>query len=233
MKTLYIFLLLVINNIVFAQQPQGIITYEIVLGDDPRALMREVDTQRLRNAQKLAQELSFNLYFTGSESYFEINELPIDTKYFSNLFVESSTQPEYSVYCNLNQEEYSYNFFNKFKSQTYLLKDKANYKWNITNESKIINNITVYKAIGKTLENEKIEAWFAPEIPVSAGPEIYMGLPGLILEMQIGYTKYVTKKIEFTENYIKNIKKISEGKPINQTDYLKILEEETGFYGGN
>lgn len=207
MKTLSLFLLFIISNFAFAQKMQGIITYEMVIGDDPRALLREVDTQRLRNAQKLAQELSFNLYFTSSESYFEINELPIDHRYFSNLFVESATKPEYSVFSNLNTNEYSYSFFNKFKSQTYLLKDKTNYNWDISEVSKVIDNITVYKATGLTRDNRKIEAWFAPEIPVSSGPEIYIGLPGLILELQIDYTKYITKKIIFTDKYTKNIKK--------------------------
>ena len=230
MKTLSLLLLFSISNFSFAQKMQGIITYEMVIGDDPRALLREVDTQRLRDAQKLAQELSFNLYFTPSESYFEINELPIDHRYFSNLFVESATKPEYSVFSNLNTNEYSYSFFNKFKSQTYLLKDKINYNWDISEVSKVIDNITVYKATGLTRDNRKIEAWFAPEIPVSSGPEIYIGLPGLILELQIGYTKYITKKITFTDKYTKNIKKITEGKPITEIDYLQILEEEVNHY---
>lgn len=232
MKLIRIFTLLffAVGTLCFAQNTQGIVTYEIVIGDDPRALLREIDTQRLRNAQRLAQELSFNLYFTPLESSFEINELPIDSHYFSNLFVESATNPEYTVYSNLNKNEYSYSFFNKFKSQTYLLKDKANYQWHITDENKIIDNITVYKAFGMTHDKRKIEAWFAPEIPVSSGPEIYIGLPGLILELQIGYTKYITKKIVFTDKYINNIKKPIEGKPITENDYLKILEEEVNHY---
>ena len=225
MKNLLTYILVLFSSVVLAQQ-KGIVTYEIVIGDDPRALLRETDTQRLRNAQSLAEELSFNLYFSSTESFFEINEKPIDTDYFSDLFAESATNPEYSVYSDLKKQSYSYSFFSTFKSETFLLTDRANYQWNITDESKTIDHILVYKAIGKTRDNLEIEAWFAPEIPISAGPEIYMGLPGLILELQKGYTKYVSKKIEFTDQYTQKIKNDLKGISINEAEKEKMLQEK-------
>ncbi|UUV21735.1 GLPGLI family protein [Paenimyroides aestuarii] len=229
MKTKFLYLLF-FTSVCFAQKTTGVVTYEITIGDDPRALLREIDKQTLRNAQKLASEIEFNLYFTSTESYFEISSLPIDYNYFSDLFIESSTQPEYSVYCNLTNKEYTYSFYYEFKSEHYLLKDKANYNWNITAESKSIDNFTVYKAVGTTPDEQKIEAWFAPEIPVAAGPEIYMNLPGLILELQIGYTMYAAKKIEFTNNYTQKIAPITKGKQINEADFLRITNEEVEYY---
>ena len=62
MKKLSTYILVLFSSVALAQQ-KGIVTYEIAIGDDPRALLRETDTQRLRNAQGLAEELSFNLYF--------------------------------------------------------------------------------------------------------------------------------------------------------------------------
>lgn len=31
---------------------------------------------------------------------------------------------------------------------------------------------------------EKVEAWFTTEIPVSIGPKLYTGLPGLVLKVK-------------------------------------------------
>jgi len=72
----------------------------------------------------------------------------------------------------------------------YVEKDLKKYEWEITNESKIIQNYKCYKAIGsEKIQNpvgvfyNKIEVWFAPEIPLQIGPLGFSGLPGLILEL--------------------------------------------------
>lgn len=53
-------------------------------------------------------------------------------------------------------------------------------KWKITEEQKEINGYQCKKA---HLEgNPAIYVWFAPEIPVSGGPYVFYGLPGLVLE---------------------------------------------------
>jgi len=53
-------------------------------------------------------------------------------------------------------------------------------KWKITDEQKEINGYQCKKA---HLEgNSKVYVWFSPEIPVSGGPYIFYGLPGLVLE---------------------------------------------------
>jgi len=63
MKKIAIILFLFISVFTYSQT-SGKITYELVLGDDPRELLREIDVQRLRTAQVLSSDLIFNLYFT-------------------------------------------------------------------------------------------------------------------------------------------------------------------------
>ena len=38
--------------------------------------------------------------------------------------------------------------------------------------------------------NDSVTAWFSPEIPVSEGPDVYAGLPGLILDLEDGQNVY-------------------------------------------
>ncbi|UYW00797.1 GLPGLI family protein [Flavobacterium agricola] len=64
----------------------------------------------------------------------------------------------------------------------------ADYDWQITTESKIIDGFTCYKARGVIKNfneqyNQHIEAWFCPAIALPYGPYIYAGLPGLIFEV--------------------------------------------------
>lgn len=63
----------------------------------------------------------------------------------------------------------------------FLITDELNYNWNITNETKQIQNYTCYKAT-TSFRGNNFEAWFTPDIPVNAGPWKWYGLPGLIVE---------------------------------------------------
>jgi len=76
-------------------------------------------------------------------------------------------------------------------------------KWKITDETKVVLNQTCQKATAtivvhkKTMnlddgkmemkdiaDSNKLIAWFAPNIPISAAPEVQGQLPGLVLELQ-------------------------------------------------
>ena len=66
----------------------------------------------------------------------------------------------------------------------YIIEDSLNnIKWNITREKSKILNFEVRKATG-TLDNQEITAWFAPKLNIKDGPEIFSGLPGLILKIE-------------------------------------------------
>lgn len=81
----------------------------------------------------------------------------------------------------------------------------ADNKWEITEETKIIDTYKCYKAI-LTVENldrqgnsveQKIIAYFSPSLPFRAGPLDYYGLPGLILEVQDKSKLIQLKSINF------------------------------------
>ena len=71
-----------------------------------------------------------------------------------------------------------------------IAKDELN--WKILKKSKIIGGFKCYKAEATEIlysrqghyYRRKVTAWFAPEIPVSFGPQNYVGLPGLVLEVK-------------------------------------------------
>ncbi|HEX7902920.1 MAG TPA: GLPGLI family protein [Chitinophagaceae bacterium] len=92
-------------------------------------------------------------------------------------------------------------------------------KWKMTGETKMILNHNCMKAtatqisqrIQMTMDNGKAErkeitdtslivAWFASDIPVSAGPSEFQGqLPGVILEMDISNGRQTFKALEIKE----------------------------------
>lgn len=67
--------------------------------------------------------------------------------------------------------------------------------WKLGSEKKKILEYTCMNAT-MTLDEQEIVAWFTPEIPVSLGPSIFGGLPGLILAVERnGETAYVATSV--------------------------------------
>ncbi|MEH6535345.1 MAG: GLPGLI family protein [Psychroserpens sp.] len=81
-----------------------------------------------------------------------------------------------------------------------------------------------------------VTAWYAPQIPVSAGPADYHGLPGLILEVQADKTIMLCTKIVMNPKEKAAIEKPEKGDVVTRDEYNKIMkdkiEEMREMYGG-
>ncbi len=114
--------------------------------------------------------------------------------------------------------------------ETFLIPRKP-VSWKLTEEVKIINNykckkattvINVYRR-GKTIK-KNVTAWYTDEIPLSFGPKLYNGLPGLIIELQEGNLNLKLFKIQFN---VKNIviEEPKEGQFVSLKDFNNIVRE--------
>lgn len=118
-----------------------------------------------------------------------------------------------------NQNIMIYNKSNGSISQNLLDKGRptiitdngVKFEWQITEETKVIQNFTCLKAT-VYFRGRHFEAWFTPDIPVSNGPWKFHGLPGLILQVydidnlfiwnvtKIEYPVKLDKKLESTHS---------------------------------
>lgn len=71
-----------------------------------------------------------------------------------------------------------------------------------------------------------LTAWYCPEIPVNQGPENYWGLPGLILEVNDGKTVMLCTKIVMNTKDKVEIKPVTKGKEVTQTEYNDIVKKK-------
>jgi GLPGLI family protein len=126
----------------------------------------------------------------------------------------------------------------------YLIKGKVEpFEWELSEETKKIGDLTVQKAsftkivstrrfatrmteMDNVKDTIQVIVWFAPEVPVSHGPEYYFGLPGLILEVQNQGRTLICEKIEFnpTADPVV-IERPSKGKQITQLEF-QVIEQE-------
>lgn len=135
-------------------------------------------------------------------------------------------------------------------AKNYLVEDSIKkLTWKLTGESKIILGYAVQKATTQNItrrfitnmENGEIKrtempdtvnvvAWFAPNIPIAAGPQFQGDLPGLILELDINNGRSVYKALEISPKVsLNNIKEPKGGKRISAGEFnvaqQKSMEE--------
>jgi GLPGLI family protein len=71
-----------------------------------------------------------------------------------------------------------------------------------------------------------VTAWYTPQIPINQGPDVYWGLPGLILEVSADRTTILCSKIILNPTEKEAIKVPSKGKEISQKEYDIVVKEK-------
>jgi len=69
----------------------------------------------------------------------------------------------------------------------------------------------------------EVEAWYTPQIPVSQGPSEFWGLPGLILELNIGTTTILCSKIVINPKEKAKVEAPNKGQEVSKTEYKDII----------
>ena len=106
---------------------------------------------------------------------------------------------------------------------------KPEYQWEITDDTKTIKGYTVRKAVTNSIEvepgepgyNGKVYAWFTEEIPLPVGPDRYVGLPGLILEIEYENTNIKTT-LESIQNNV-DYKLVNTKQGVRMDDKLDVI----------
>jgi len=179
------------------------------------------------------ESFEFELYFDKSKSIFKlVDKIDLDDQSVeykiarglsNDLFYRDLLKKE-----KINQTTSNDELFN-------VIKPIDEYKWIITNETKVIDGYTCYKATCQYNtydENRKKPlsfnpiVWFAPSLPYSFGPSGLDGLPGLVLEGTFnGRLYFYATKISFNDKTLIKLDRPIHGKYVDETDFLKIDAE--------
>ena len=188
-----------------------------------------------KSVNNTINNIEFILTFNDSLAiYEEIKNLGMEVKSSKSQFAK--------VFSGYDAPSY-YNFKTKKiiqKQGSYLVeKNLTDYKWVLTKEKLIINDLTCYKATTTLIEHGRsgelirpVVAWYTTDINLSAGPDGFGGLPGLIIQLE--YNKVVTtlQKIEFSDKPI-DIKLPAKGKKMTEAEFdalMKDMVENRGKY---
>jgi GLPGLI family protein len=105
--------------------------------------------------------------------------------------------------------------------------------WKLLPERKKIGDYVCMKATA-THEGDEVIAWFTPEIPVSAGPAEYYGLPGLVLAVErLNETIFLASLVDLTPPDQDLLEEPGEGRLTSPEDFEKIVAEKVEEFKQN
>jgi GLPGLI family protein len=234
----YTFFTIFFTTGVFGQIKSGEVTYGLKFHSKASKSEEVKKNPTLRGfadaIEKAEDLLNFKLIFNESKSLFYKEKiLTIDIDKTVKVMVSSINPGTYFYNSDESNKVYKQN---KGTSKEYVVVlNKEDLNWKLTQEKKIIGNHTCFKAIGQknvTINDKSISydviAWYTPNLNYNYGPNEYLGLPGLVLEVvDYKYTLYL-KELAFnlTKKKATLIKKPT-GIEVSQNEFSKILKAKT------
>lgn len=223
-----LFILLIVNSLL--SQDIDITYNKTRKMDFPKLLqdMPEDKRKLILASQETLEKYNVNFKLTGSNSYsdFRISEEQVNNMEESAIKISNETHANiYQKYFSTSEVKFLLHRFNK----TYLIEDCfPEFNWQVKNEQKIILGYNCIKAEIPNYFGRKVEAWFAPKIPISNGPEEFLGLPGLILELNYGKRSYLATSINIQSNskYDFNNKIDSKIKSTTFSQFMNYIKNE-------
>lgn len=175
MKKRLSFLVLICGILIFAQEKLKV-TYEGTMTlDETNSTNKKIDRNFVPT--------TFELIIDGSLSEFKYIE-KLENQPQELGVVTAMSSDNYFIDLKENKYFVKQKIFNK----NYLVSDSIQKPdWKIHSDTKEIESFSVRKASVITAEGDELVAYYTPKIPYKIGPELYGGLPGLILILDISF----------------------------------------------
>ena len=206
-----------------------------------------------RRKKRISEPQNFQLFFNQTQSLYQKEEkLDSPQAGRGGMFMRFGGEAGSITHTNLvsaKQTSQQELFGKKFL----ISKSMKKRKWNFTGESKKIGQYTAYEAtyvykkapttssmfIGnrstdkekETEESKKVpvtvSVWFTPDVPISAGPASYFGLPGLVLMVQDHNKVLVCTELQMNVKDKIKLEAPKKGQPVTQEEFFEIRKKKT------
>ncbi len=213
----------------FAQNLEGEITYEKVmrwtaiysrltfLSNEEKGRIEQTWGKDDESKTKMV------LYFNEKQSCYTY------PKVIENEHGWSWSERDYKIYRNFEKETKTDVI--GMLGKTYIVEDSLRIPtWKVMNKIKeIAGHMCMMAVTEDTVKGQKIAAWFANDLPVSGGPELYAGLPGMILELDVNDGDMVVTAIDIKMKPVAaediNVPKKLKGRKINDKQYATLVSD--------
>lgn len=209
-----------------AQNNEGVITYESITKIDvsrfPPELKGMIPPERKSQNQLLFNEKE--AIYKGIKKEEDINQEV--TAGGNRIQLKMAGASDNEFYTNL-EKDYSLDK-TEFFGRIFLIEGDQPIEWKMTSEMKMIAGYQCMKATYMR-DTIPIIAWFTPQIPISVGPDLYRGLPGLVLAVDSndGQRTITAQSVDLRPlNAEESIEAPKKGKKVKREEFRKIQEEK-------
>lgn len=118
--------------------------------------------------------------------------------------------------------------------EKFLVKDTMRkMKWKIEDEVRTIAEYKCRKAVGVMYDSVYVIAFYTEDIPASGGPEMFSGLPGMILQVAVPrlHTTWIATKIEYNKPDEKEFEIPRKGKEVTQKEMYTTISSSLQRWG--
>ncbi len=222
---LFYFVFTIYPNFVCAQTLQGEVVY----------LQSNYWQKIIAELPYLSQEEKDRAALTWRKSSWDTEHMKLsfnDSLYYYTYVLDDKSEES-----NWSYKKVEYQIYRNYVEQTtfdrvgilgknYIIKGEIpKWKWKILGEIKEVAGYVCMKAETRdTIRNHKITAWFTDKILIPAGPGMYGGLPGLILETNINDGASIIEAESIALNVPQKIvKPKAKGKVIDYATYSDLI----------
>jgi len=190
---------------------------------------KEMFTNMNKTLPQTIEKFEYKLVFNNNKGkYSKLGDLSVDDSNTRYAEIRAGGKDDYyydlDALCSIRDS-------NTFGERVLITTSSMEMNWVLSKESKVINGAVCFK--GTTTEMvsnikgdylREIVAWYNPSINIPLGPEGYMGLPGLIVEIENnGITTYL---YELKNGNVKEKIKIpTKGKKMNKSEYREYSKD--------
>jgi GLPGLI family protein len=226
MKTLFAFVVLFLCPLTALAQ-QGSVVYEerirveIQLPPEMQHMQGQIPTET-KVMRRLLYDGGRSLLTTVPE---DEQQTQLEAESGGMRFRMMTSRPDDEVFTD--QEEWVRVEKRDFMGRTFLIKgEPVELEWRLTGERAEFLGLMAQKAVAMR-DTIAVEAWFTPEIPVTAGPGIYGGLPGLILMLSEdgGRRSFVAREIDRMSVVADAIKAPTRGREVTREAFDALVQE--------
>lgn len=171
----------------------------------------------------------FDLYFNTSKSLYKPGK---EVEGGTKLWFAQSPANDNVVMTDFGTEKVKAN--KTVFEQKFLVEDSMRkIEWKISDEIRTISNYKCRKAVGKIFDSVYVVAFYTEDIMVSGGPEMFSGLPGMILQLAIPrmHTTWVAQKIEMVKPKDTDFTTSDKGKKTTQKELYETLKTSFKDWG--
>jgi len=118
--------------------------------------------------------------------------------------------------------------------QKFLVQDSMRkIDWKLKDEIRTIANFKCHKAVGRICDSVYVVAFYTEDIVVSGGPEMFGGLPGVIMELAIPrlHTTWVATKVDVDLPKETDFTVSEKGKKVNEKELYETIKSSFKDWG--